>query len=62
MGYAEQCEYWASMGFSGSDAADIAGSGVRPRVDEDEEEDAIERLVNRMLDDDFERELERKAG
>jgi hypothetical protein len=63
MGYAEECERWASMGFSGSEAAEIAGSGVRPRFypddsDEDEKseeelrDDAIELLIDRMRDRD----------
>lgn len=61
MGYAEECERWAGEGFSGSEAAEIADSGVRPRPSEEEEDDAIELMVNRMLDDDFERELEEKG-
>jgi hypothetical protein len=62
MGYAEECERLASIGFSGSDAACIAGSGVHPRyyVDTDDAEDErdaqddaiIELLTNRMMERD----------
>jgi hypothetical protein len=40
--YADLCEWYASMGFSGSDAAHYAGCGVRPEAEEDEEPETEE--------------------